>query len=174
VALAQVKSAGLGLAQQVNRIADQPNNGRVVYSLLADIGYSPYAIAQELAAPGEGRQAFLKELTTAFNDKYRPGVRNDGFSRALVQGDVQLTSRAVVNNTLGVTDFTTAACTTVAPQTLLDCTTKTLTDSTVAADGSTTDGNTANRLWADDLRPGPNWHAQVGSDAVSRADGNPF
>jgi hypothetical protein len=169
VALAQVKSAGLGLAQQVNRIADQPNNGRVVYSLLADIGYSPYAIAQELAAPGEGRQAFLKELTTAFNDKYRPGVRNDGFSRALVQGDVQLTSRAVVNNTLGVTDFTTASCTTVAPQTLLDCTTKTLTDSTVAADGSTT-----NRLWADDLRPGPNWHAQVGSDAVGRADANPF
>jgi hypothetical protein len=49
-----------------------------------------------------------------------------------------------------------------------------LTDSTLAADGSTTDGNTTNRLWADDLRPGPNWHAQVGSDAVGRADANPF
>jgi hypothetical protein len=166
-ALAQVDAAGMRLAQLVNQIADKPSNGRVVYSLLADIGYSPYAIAQEQLFAGS--QQFLHDLTNAFNDKYRKVVSNDGFSRAEVFGDVDLTNRAVLNNTLGVTDFTTPACTTVAPQTLLDCTTKTLTDST-----STTDGSTTTRLWADDLRPGPNWHAQVGADAVARASANPF
>jgi phospholipase/lecithinase/hemolysin len=172
-ALAQVKAAGLRLAGLVNQIADKPSNGRVVYSLLADIGYSPYSIAQEQLFAGS--QQFLRDLTDAFNDLYRKSVTNDGFTRAEVLGNDELKVRALVDvssNSLGLTDVTHAACTTVAPQTLLDCTTKTLTDSTVAADGSTTDGNISTRLWADELHPGPNWHGQIGSDAISRAQGS--
>ncbi|MEY4748512.1 MAG: hypothetical protein RIQ60_726 [Pseudomonadota bacterium] len=162
-----VAAAGVQLGQLVNDIAAGGAGGRVVYSTVPDIGYSPYAIAK-----GAAGQQVLHDLTRAFNDAFELTVINDGRYTGLVFPTAETTLRAmaladVTNNTLGLTDVTTPACTVALP----NCDTKTLTDSATGTNGN---GSTATRLWADDLRPGPAWHAAVGSNADVRARANPF
>jgi hypothetical protein len=166
----QLAASGIRLGLLVNDITAEGRGGRVVYTTVPDIGYSPYAIAKGVAS-----QQVLHDLTRIFNDKFELTVTNDGRYAGLVFPTAETTLRNMADLTItSLTDVSTPACKSTAV--LPTCDTKTLTDSVAATDGSGTisDGSTSTRLWADALRPGPAWHAVVGSNANIRARANPF
>lgn len=167
-ALAAANAAGVALGNLVNQIADEGAGGRVVWATPPNLGYSPFAIAEEAATPGS--QQVIKDLFTAFNKAYRLEVINDGRYVGLVAADEIIVGMMnkdanVASAVYGVTNQKTAGCTTALP----DCTPLTLTDTS-----GTTAGNPTIHVWADNLHPGSNWQVRAGTLARSRALNNPF
>jgi hypothetical protein len=159
--VAQAEALGAELARQVIRIADA--GGKVLISTVPDIGLSPYAIAQEAAFPGEGRQALILRLVERFNARLRTTLPPDGGrSIGLVLANELV--QAIVKTPIGFVNVVAPVCDAAIVPNLLDCTSATL----------VTDGAVGTWLWADDLHLSPAGHSRLGSIAVTQSRRNPF
>jgi len=156
--VAEARARGARLAQQVNRLVEL--GPRVIVSTMPDIGLSPYALAQNASTGDGGRSALISRLVAAFNASVRTNILNDGRYVGLVLADETVQSIVKLPEVFGVTNATSAVCTTGLPA----CTEQTLVES----------GSSAAWLWADELRMAYGGHLRLGSLAVSRAVGNPF
>lgn len=154
----ELRARGERLAQQVNRLVDLGT--RVIVSTVPDMGLTPYGLQQKAGFTDTDRSALLTRLTAALNGRLRVTILNDGRFIGLVLGDEAVQSIVKLPAVFGVTDATTAVCTTALP----DCTTATLVAS----------GSSATWLWADDRHLAYGGQSRLGSLAVSRATGNPF
>jgi outer membrane lipase/esterase len=123
-AVAALEASGAALSAQVNRVAEL--GGKVLISLVPDMGLTPFAAAEELVTPG--RQAMLSRLTSAFNQKLRIGLVNDGRMIGLLLTDELIQSiyksAAATNSTY--IDAKNAACDLAKEPLLEKCTTETL------------------------------------------------
>ena len=163
-AAAALKVAGEALAGQVNRIAN--SGGKVLISTVPDLGLTPFALSEN--ATSSGRAALLTRLTKSFNDNLRNKIINDGRRIGLLLTDELV--QAVVRNPAGagLVDVTRAVCD---PAFLPPaCTTKTL----VTPPGAAASASASTYLWANDRLFSSSGQSLLGSQAASRASGNPF
>jgi len=156
-AKALMTTQGTKLGQLVNQIANQGAGARVLFALAPDISYSPYALAQEALVPG--RQELLRQLVDALNKAARLAVVDNGRWSALITANEIVSGDAKVPAAYGFTDVVNAGCTTAS---LLDCTTLTVQTSGIVY------------LWADSLHMAYTAHNQIGSNALYKAQNNPF
>lgn len=158
--LAEARTRGRALADQVNRIANA--NGRVIISTLPDMGLTPFALKEKASKVDTDRAAFLSNLSNEFNIAMRLQIINDGRLIGLVLMDEATQAIVRFPAAFGYANVTAAAClTTIAVQ---DCTSKTL-----VPDGS---GDTW--LWATDTLLSAGGQSRLGVLAQSRAVNNPF
>lgn len=154
----EVEARGARVAALVNAVV--ATGARVLISTIPDVGLTPWALAQ-----GSAEAGMVSRLVSAFNNKLRLGLENDGSKIGLVLLD-DLTRAAVQNpGAYAYSDVSEPACALSNRDNLLyTCTTSTL----VAAGADTS------YLWADDLRIGSSMQNFLGSQAVTRASNNPF
>ncbi|HSI57332.1 MAG TPA: SGNH/GDSL hydrolase family protein [Ideonella sp.] len=154
----EVQAAGRRLAAQVNAITD--TGARVLISTIPDVGLTPFAIAETAANTDTDRGDLLTRLVDAFNRAMRLDLLNDGSKIGLLLAD-DLTRAAVrVPGAFGLGNTTVPVCAVALP----DCTNKTV----------ITDGNVETYLWADNLHWAESMQEQLGNQAVSRVNNNPF
>jgi phospholipase/lecithinase/hemolysin len=156
--LAEAGERGERLARQINRLVEL--GPRVLVTTVPDLGYSPYARAQQAAFTDTDRAALISRLVAAFNGSVRTTILNDGRYIGLVLGDEAVQAIARLPEAFGVKNVTSAACTVALP----GCTDQTLAES----------ASSAAWLWADDRHLAYAGHVQLGNLAVARATGNPF
>jgi outer membrane lipase/esterase len=154
--LAELRARGAELAKQINAVIER--GARVIVSTVPDLGYSPYALAQEAMSPG--RAALLSRLTVAFNEQLGVKIVLDGSLVGLVQADQMIQAMSRSPGSFGLTNNNTAVCAVALP----DCSTKTLIET----------GDSATYLWADDTRLSYGGQAYLGTLAQGRAQNNPF
>ncbi len=140
----------------------------VVVITTPDIGFSPFAIAQNTDTGDATRSTLIHDLVEAFNNRMSVTLINDGHLIGLAYGDIDLQN--VVKNpaAYGLANVTAAACLDTAP--LPDCNTATLVPATPTEAAAT--ANTW--LWADKLLPTPAFQARLAYLASNRAHSNPF
>ena len=162
--LQEALDAGQALAVQVTRIADA--KGKVLVSTVPDLGFSPFAVQENIDTGDSNRAAFISQLVAKFNEGLRIGIQDETGDRvALMLTDELVQAMAKFPQSYGgMTDVTTAVCDVTKAATVLDCTTDTL----------ITDGSATLWMWADATHLGANGHAYVGSLANSRTRANPF
>jgi outer membrane lipase/esterase len=160
-----VRQAGVALGAQVVRITDR--GAKVVVSTIPSLSLSPFATAQELAHPGQGRAAFLNELTTEFNNRLRlklEDVRDGGHAVGLILVDELVLSMARVPTSYPpLTNVTLVACNVALP----NCDMTTLVPQAAVSYG-------AGYLWADETRLGATAQSTIAGIAVNRVRTNPF
>jgi len=155
--MGEADARGRLVAAQVSRILAA--DGRAIVSTVHDVGYTPYALAKEVVAPGS--QALLSCLTARFNARVRVDIRPlDGRLWGLVLADDDTLAAVRNPGNFGFVNTTSAACAVASP----DCTTNTLVGG----------ANAGNFLWADDRHFGPVFHNQLAAQAITRARNNPF
>lgn len=170
--------AGTEVGAQVVRITDR--GAKVLVTTIPSLGFSPYAAAEELAHPGEGRSAFLATLSERFNTKLRlklEDVRDGGRAVGLVLVDdlVLTMTKFPTNYGLNATYFNDPACKPVtlgvvwSLAELLNCNMTNVVEADMAARTYGSD-----RLWADGTHLGAAAQGRIGSLAVTRARNNPF
>jgi outer membrane lipase/esterase len=167
-ALAEAESRGKHVAGKVDEIIAQ--GPRVLVVTVPELGYSPFG--RDLTTDAD-RTRLLVALTAAFNQGLRTGGVQDGhFVGFVVLDDLvaRMTESPSSYGALTAADVSVAACkTTVA---LPNCTDA---DLAVGADGVTPLVSSADQaMWADAKRIGPLVHANLASNALSRATTNPF
>ena len=158
--LAQAKTLGIALADQVNRVANA--GGRVIVSTLPDLGTTPFALNEQATRFDVDRAKLLTDLTSAFNIAMRLELLNDGRLIGLVLLDESVETAVKFPSAFGLTNVTQAACltTVIMPA----CTEQTL------VNGAT--GNTW--LWATPTLMSAIGQSRLGSLALTRAQNNPF
>lgn len=156
--LAEAGTRGERLGKQINRLVEL--GPRVLVTTVPDLGYSPYARAQQAANTDTDRAALISRLVAAFNGGLRTTIVNDGRYIGLILADEAVQAIARVPEAFSVKNVSSAACTVALPE----CTDKTLVES----------ASSATWLWADDRRLAYAGQVQIGSMAVARAVGNPF
>lgn len=155
---AQAHERGKQAALVVNRLIAL--GAKVVLSNIPDLGYTPYAVKEAAARPGEDRGGLLSRLSTAFNEALGVSIVLDGRFVALAQTDQRILvinrvpSAYVIGNTVD------AACATPPP----NCTNNTL----VAGASPST------YLWASDYWLSSRGQSEVAVLAIARAGRNPF
>ena len=161
-AAAELEAAGTALSAQVNRVARL--GGKVLISLVPDMGLTPYAVAEEVGVAG--RAAMLSRLTSAFNQKLRIGIINDGKLIGLLLTDelIQTIYKGASATSTSYINAKAAACDPAKAPQLQLCSTETL----------VTGATSSNYLWADDRHLSAGGHLNLGQIAVSRATNNPF
>lgn len=158
-ATALMTTQGTKFGRLVNQITNQGAGARVLFNPVPQLQFSPYALAEETAHPGEGRKALIESLVTEFNRAALLAVSDNGRWSAYDTRSLTIVG-SIVNfpASYGATDVVTAGCATPLP----DCTTATLLTSGAVY------------LWADSTRLGSMAHAQLGSNALFKARNNPF
>jgi len=156
--LADVRERGNRTGQLVNRLIDL--GAKVIVANIPDLGYSPFAKAENAAHTDTDRAALLSRLTAAFNERLGVTILLDGRFVALVQADQRVLVLARVPATFGLTNTSDAACTTPPPS----CTNKTL----------VTGATASTYLWAGELLLSPRGQSEVANLAITRAQRNPF
>lgn len=154
--IAQARERGVLIAGQVNRLVAL--GAKVIIATAPDMGLTPYGVAK-----GGTDAALLSRLSAALNGGIRVEILQDGRFVGLVLADelVQTAARYPFVYGLGEGDAVTKGACSVA---LPDCNTSTL----------VTGANAETWLWADDLRLGNLAHRQIGIQAATRAQNNPF
>lgn len=154
----ELRSRGIRLAEQVNRLVGL--GVRVIVATVPDVGVSPFALAEKASKNDTDRAALLTRLVAAFNGRLRVNILNDGRFVGLVLADELVQSMSKFPSSYALTDASTAVCTVALP----DCTSGTLVSS----------GTSAGWLWSDDRHLAYGGQLRIGTQAVSRAVGNPF
>lgn len=169
-ATAEAVRIGRVAAGQINLILGA--GARALVFTIPDMGKSPYAI--NATKTDTGAAALLTTLSTQYNAALRLGIDStdfDGRNYGLVLADdVMAAIERFPGSFLGSpANVTEAACPTVTADKCV-LTDSDATTTLVAAANKTT--NTY--LWASDRHMGSAAHAQIGSQALSRAINNPF
>jgi phospholipase/lecithinase/hemolysin len=163
-AIAEAQARGTRLADRVNTIL--ATGARAIVITIPDMGLSPYALAQDALKPGAA--ARMSKLSSEFNARLRTSVdatRFDGRNYGLVLGDDIVQAMVRFPTSYSLNNVVAAVCAIALP----DCTSAS-TD-LVTADPVATG---TNYLWADDRHISPQAHTYIGTQAVSRAQNNPF
>lgn len=164
--LDQARARGVRIGEQVNRLVAL--GAKVIVVNVPDISFSPYARAQELAFPGEGRSGLMFRLVTAMNEQLGVTMLLDGRFVGLVQAD--LTWQAIGRFPAGFafSNISQGICTVPVPA----CTSLTL----QVANAETGElAEPAGYLWADDsIRIAYGGQLQLARLAVDRVQRNPF
>ncbi len=162
--LSAVYQAGLALAAQVSRIADE--GGKVLVSTVPDLAYSPFAIAENTNTGDTTRGALLGELVARFNEGLRVGIaKESGEQVAIMLTDELIQAMAKFPVSYGgMTNVTAAVCDPALAVTVDLCTTDTLISG----------GDGLRYLWADDKHLSNNGHIYLGNLAATRSRANPF
>jgi outer membrane lipase/esterase len=155
---AEMTAKGELLGATVNRLTD--TGARVLISTVPDIGLSPYAIAEKAAHTDTNRAALLTSLVNSLNLAMRKSIVNDGSKIGLLLADDLTKAMVRVPSAYGLANTTVPVCATALP----DCTSLTL----------ITSGNALTYLWADSIHPASTFQSQLGVQAVSRVNNNPF
>jgi phospholipase/lecithinase/hemolysin len=159
---AQMTLKGQALAGLVNTIIG--TGARVLVSTVPDMGLTPYAVQQKINV-GDDRPALLTTLSEAFNKALRLNLVNDGSKVGLLLADDLTRTLVKVPASGALANVTDPACTTALP----NCSTDTVVDS-----GSSSTSSASTYLWADELHPGPVFHARLGQQAIGRVNSLPF
>jgi lysophospholipase L1-like esterase len=140
------------------------NNGpNIIVSTIPLLNQTPYGLQKANEHPGKNVLNVLDQLSSAYNTALRVNIPNDGSRWGLVELDA-LVNGAVRNpGNFGITNWTQAVCAVDLP----NC------DNVPNID-LVPGGNAATWLWASDRWIGWKGHANLGSFARSRAQGNPF
>lgn len=157
---AEAAVRGRALADQVNRLVDA--GGRIILPTIPDLGVTPYALAEVVAKADPNRAKLLTALTSAFNTELTLRVTLDGRQLGVIFGDELSQSMAKYPSAYSLTNVTDSACADTVS--MPECTTSTL----------KTDASSSAWMWASTTLMGPTGHAQLGSQAVTRATNNPF
>lgn len=161
-ALAEIQARGGRLATAINAVL--ATGARAVVATMPDLGLSPYALALDKKTPGAA--ARMSKLSFEFNARLRTGIdpnRFDGRNYGLVLSDDIVQAMARYPTSYALSNVATGVCTVALPA----CTSAT-------ADLVATDATASTYLWADDRRLAPSAHTYIGTQAVSRAQNNPF
>lgn len=143
------------------RINDLTGTGaRVLVSTMPDLGLTPFAIAEKAAHTDTDRAKLLTRMVDSFNRAMRLDLLNDGSKIGLLLMDDLSRAAVRVPGNFGLTNTKVPVCAVALP----NCTTKTL----------ITDGSATTYLWADNLHPAAQLQLQLGLQAVSRVENNPF
>jgi hypothetical protein len=156
----QAISLGQQVAQQVKRISNGGDGGRVLFVTMPNISGTPEGRNLPVSAGGATAGSCLNQLSQAFNSGLRSTVPNDGRYFGLVLLD-DLVGQAL--NGFDNDNDTTAVCSVPLP----DCTENTL----IAGVSSS---ESFNYLWAGARNFGVNMHDRFGDLARDRARDNPF
>lgn len=151
----QAISLGEQVAEQVKRISQGGDGGRVLFVTMPNLGGTP-----EGRALPDNAEDCLEKLSEAFNSGLRRAVPNDGRYFGLVLLD-DLVGQAL--NGFDVDNESTAVCAVPLP----DCTTATLIPGVSSSESF-------NYLWAGARNFGANIHDRFGDLAKDRAKNNPF
>lgn len=154
--IAQARERGVLIAGQVNRLVSL--GAKVVVSTAPDMGLTPYGVAK-----GASDAALLSRLSAALNGGIRVEILQDGRFVGLVLADEFVQTAVRYPYIYGLGDgeaVTKGACSVALP----DCNSTTL----------VTGANAETWLWADGLRLGNLAHRQLGGQAATRAQNNPF
>lgn len=158
--LAQVRTRGTQLAQQVNRIANA--NGRVLIATVYDLGLTPFGANERDTHPDVDRVTLLSDLTAAFNTAMRLALLDDGRLIGLVLADESIQQAVKFPAAFGYAEVTKAAC---KPEVAVQsCTANTLLP----------EASTSTWLWANDKMMAPGGQSRIASIAITRARNNPF
>jgi outer membrane lipase/esterase len=160
---AEARAKALGT--QINQLAQ--TGPAVVVITTPDIGYSPFALAEN-ARTGEDRAGLISRLVAKFNNRMSVTLINDGHLIGLAYGDVEMQNVAKSPVSYGLTNSVNAACLPSAP--LPNCTTATLIPAIPPAAAATP----YSWLWSDDLHPTPMFQDRMAILAGTRAHTNPF
>lgn len=164
--IAAAGQAGSALGGQVVRITNQ--GAKVVVSTIPGLQLTPYAAAQEVAHPGEGRSKLLADISTEFNKQLRlklNDVRDGGHAVGLILTDeLMLSMYQFPFNYPPLFNSVQAACTVALP----NC------DMTTTLDSTTTGSYGAGYLWADATRMSATTHSRIAGVALNRVRSNPF
>lgn len=164
--IANVEAAGAETARQVNRLAAL--DVRVIVSTVADLGFTPYAIAQRSAFSDIDRAALLTRLSARYNASMRRTLINDGRRVGLLVLDELVSAIARFPGLNGFSNASTGVCdlsrSALTPPSILDCTPQTL----------ITGGGAYTYLWADDRHLSAGGQLSLGTLAADRAERNPF
>jgi hypothetical protein len=181
---------GKQLAAKVNNVAMQ--GPAVIVATVPDLGLTPYALLQEKNV-GTGRAALLTRLTDAFNKGLRTNLINDGHLVGLVSADLEVQRMVELPTYYGLLNVNQPVCLNAYNSPtgrddlalLQTCTTDAaalvkdvdnngarVVDNTGSSSAAT--ATPSYYLWAGNLMLSAHGQAQLGSIAVSRADGNPF
>lgn len=162
----EAQARGERMAAVVNRLVDL--QAKVIVSTVPDLGFSPFAAAEEAARPGSA--SALSELTRVFNERLGVKVLLDGRFVGLMQTDLRTQLAARFPAGYSLNDATSAACNTALPETELPgtglrrCTTATLV--TGASSGAF--------FWAYGTQLSTGGQVQLANLAIDRAQRNPF
>jgi outer membrane lipase/esterase len=154
------------LGDQVNRLVEL--GAKVIIVTIPDVSFSPYARAQDVAFPDQGRSRLIFKLVTALNEQLGVTMLLDGRFVGLVQAD--LTWQAIGRFPAGFAfaNISEGICTVPVPA----CTSATL---QVANTETGALAEPATYLWADDTtRISYGGQFQLARLAVDRVRRNPF
>jgi len=161
-ALALMEAKGTQVGALITQLVNNGAGARVLFALVPDVSYSPYAVSEEALVAG--RQAMLRSLVKKFNDTAMLKMPGNGRWAALVGTENPVASYAeqfFKGVTNGYTDVTHAGCTVALP----GCTTATL---------DTSSSTSPVFLWADSTHIAASVHSTIGAAAFNRAQNNPF
>ncbi len=160
-ATTEARRRGAVLANQINALL--ATGARGIVATVPDVGLSPYVKAMETTRAGAIAQ--VTALTYEFNAALRTTIdssKYDGRNYGLVLADDLVLSMSKNPAVFALSNVDKAVCAVALP----DCTSAT-------AD-LITDGVAASFLWADNKRLASNAQGRIGTQAVARAQGNPF
>lgn len=160
-AVAEARRLGTVVAERVNQLL--ATGARAMVVTAPDMGYSPHVLALDRVSPGLAER--VRTLTFEFNATLRTGIdpaRYDGRNYGLVLADDVVQSMARLPAIYGLSNVVDGVCQKVLP----DC-------NAIAAD-LIGDVSISSYLWADARHMTPTVHAQIATQAVSRAQNNPF
>ncbi|MBL8289845.1 MAG: esterase [Rubrivivax sp.] len=133
---------------------------KVVVSNIPDLAYTPYAVSEAAAHPGEDRSGVLSRLSAAFNQALGVTMLIDGRYVALAQTDQRIIGINRSPESYAIANAVAAACATPPPL----CDTSTL----------VTDASATTWLWAGPTLLGSRGQSELAYLAVTRAQRNPF
>jgi hypothetical protein len=157
----ELSARGARLGRAITELTAS-NGSNILVSTIALLNQTPYGLRQDALNPGKNVLNVLNDFSTAFNTALRVNIPNDGSRWGLVELDA-LVNAAVRNpGNFGITNWTVGVCAADLP----NC------DNTAA--DLVTGGDALTWLWASDRWIGWKAHANLGSFARQRAQGNPF
>jgi hypothetical protein len=171
------RQRGSELADQVARVADEGDGGRVLFVTVPDQGATPFAREENRTHDDFDRRDCLEDLTDAFNGGLRAEAPNDGRIAGLVAFAEDVAAVILDNaDDFDYDNVVDAACTTPSPDdparpgvradlpALLKCTT----------DNRKEDAKSNRYFWAGPLNFTFDLQDELGDAAVRRAERNPF
>jgi Phospholipase/lecithinase/hemolysin len=163
--IANLEAAGAETGRQLNRLAD--TGAKVLVATIFDMGFTPFAAAENAANTDIDRAALLSRLSARYNAGMRATMVNDGRRIGLILLDEFIGSVGKNPRPGGFTNVNTGVCdltkSILTPPSTLDCTAQTFIPL-----------GTATYLWADNLHLSATGQSSFGSLALSRAENNPF
>ncbi len=172
-AIKEAQRRGGVAAAQVNAILK--TGARALVFTIPDLSLSPYAVKAAATNPGAIGQlanlsyefnAYLRTRidATAYDGRNYGLVLADDIVAAMAKTPAAYLSAPAVSNVAACANLPDSSSVDDIATAVLTC------DTTTLVDGA----SSSTHLWASDRHLGPNAHSRIGSQAVSRASGNPF